>query len=91
MRRIVRAAGERPCYLELDSQPDRLDLDDSQCRLAQEQGVLVSIASDAHHGEQFGNLEYGVVQARRGWLGPKDVLNARPLAELRRLLRATFL
>jgi DNA polymerase (family 10) len=91
MQRICQAAKQRPCYLELNSQPNRLDLDDAQCRLAQEHGVLVSIASDAHHGAQFEYLDYGVVQARRGWLRAQDVLNAKPLAEVRRLLRATKL
>lgn len=91
MQRICQAAKERPCYLELDSQPNRLDLDDAHCRLAREYGVLVSIASDAHHGSQFEYLDYGVVQARRGWLRAQDVLNAKPLAEVRRLLRATMI
>lgn len=91
MARICAAAKARPCYLELNSQPQRLDLDDVHCRLAREHGVLVSIASDAHHGSQFACLDEGIVQARRGWLRAGDVLNTRPLAELRRLLRATFL
>jgi DNA polymerase (family 10) len=91
MQRICQAAKERPCYLELDSQPNRLDLDDPHCRLAREHGVLVSIARDAHHGSQFEYLDYGIVQARRGWLRAQDVLNAKPLAEVRRLLRATMI
>jgi DNA polymerase (family 10) len=91
MERICAAAKSRPCYLELNGMPERLDLDDADCRLAREHGVLVSIASDAHAGAQFGNLDFGVVQARRGWLRARDVLNTRRLAEARRLLRATFL
>jgi DNA polymerase (family 10) len=91
MERICAAAKSRPCYLELNGQPERLDLDDANCRLAREHGVLVSIASDAHGGAQFGNLDFGIVQARRGWLRARDVLNTRRLAEVRRLLRATFL
>ncbi len=91
MERICTAAKSRPCYLELNGMPERLDLDDANCRLAREQGVLVSIASDAHAGVQFGNLGFGVVQARRGWLRARDVLNTRSLAEVQRLLRATFL
>lgn len=91
MERICAAAKSRPCYLELNGMPERLDLDDASCRLAREQGVLVSIASDAHVGAQFANLDFGVTQARRGWLRARDVLNTRRLADLRRLLRATFL
>ena len=90
-QRVCVAAKERPCYLELDGQPDRLDLDDAHCRVAREQGVLVSIASDAHHSAQFENLNYGVVQARRGWLRAQDVLNTKPLKEVRRLLRAAMM
>jgi DNA polymerase (family 10) len=48
--------------------------------------VLVSINSDAHSVLEFDNLRYGIGQARRGWLEKKDVLNALPLAKLRRLL-----
>jgi DNA polymerase (family 10) len=91
MERICAEAKSRPCYLELNGMPQRLDLNDVHCRLAREHGVLVSIASDAHGGVQFENLGHGVVQARRGWLRPADVLNTRRLPELRRLLRATFL
>jgi DNA polymerase (family 10) len=91
LERICRAAKSRPCFLELDAQPQRLDLDDTQCRMAREHGVLVSIASDAHAGAQFENLEYGAIQARRGWLTADDVLNSRRLGEVRALLRSTFI
>jgi DNA polymerase (family 10) len=89
--KIVAAARARPCYLELNSQPTRLDMDDVMCKTAQEQGVLVSIASDAHEGAELAGLTYGVRQARRGWLTAKDVLNARPLTELRKPLSRTRL
>lgn len=88
MARIVRHAAGRGCFLELDSQPQRLDLQDIYCHMAREQGVLVSINSDAHGAEDLDYLRYGVQQARRGWLEKAQVLNARPLAQVRRLLRA---
>ena len=88
MARLCSAAHARPFYLELDSQPQRLDLDDVHCRMAREHGVLVSIASDAHSAGQLDYLSFGVTQARRGWLTARDVLNTRPLAALRRLLGA---
>jgi len=88
--RIFAVAKARPCFVELDSQPRRLDLDDVKCRLAREQGVLVSIASDAHSAQQFDCLEGGVLQARRGWLTAADVLNSRPRAEVLRLLKSTI-
>jgi len=90
LERVVAACAERGCFIELNAQPARLDLDDAGCRLAAEHGVLVSIASDAHRPEDFAALEGGVTQARRGWLGPGDVLNTLPLTKLRRLLRRTM-
>jgi len=89
MPRIIRHARERHCYLELNAHPERLDLLDTHCQLAREEGVLVSINSDAHSSADFDNLRFGVGQARRGWLEKKDVLNTRPLAALRKLLAAT--
>ncbi len=90
MAEIIRHAAERGCYLELNSQPERLDLDDVNCLAAREAGVLVSIDSDAHTTHDFATLEHGVLQARRGWLGPDDVLNTRPLSALLPLLEATM-
>lgn len=84
--RVLKHARERGCFVELDAHPERLDLNDVACRMAKDQGVLVSIDSDAHSAQDFGNLQFGIGQARRGWLEKKDVLNTRPLAELRRLL-----
>ncbi|HEX7972176.1 MAG TPA: PHP domain-containing protein [Thiobacillus sp.] len=89
MLRLIRHARARGCFLELNAHPERLDLLDSQCQMAKEEGVLVSIDSDAHSTFDFSNLKYGVGQARRGWLEKDDVLNTRPLAALRRLLKRT--
>ena len=86
MLAVVRKAKRRGVFLELNAHPDRLDLTDVHCRMARDEGVLVAISSDAHGVDGFEALRYGVGQARRGWLEKKDVLNARPLAELRRLL-----
>jgi DNA polymerase (family 10) len=90
MLRIIRHARDRGCFLELNAHPDRLDLLDSHCQMAKEEGVLVSINSDAHSTFDFANLKYGVGQARRGWLEKDDVLNTRPLAALRRLIKRTM-
>jgi DNA polymerase (family 10) len=90
MVRVIRHARDRGCFLELNAHPERLDLLDVHCRMAREEGVLVSIDSDAHGGLDFANLGYGVGQARRGWLEAKDVLNTRPLADLLPLLRRTM-
>jgi len=90
MPRIIRKARERGCYLELNAHPERLDLLDTYCQAARDEGVLVSINSDAHGVLDFDHLRFGVGQARRGWLEAKDVLNTRPLAELRPLLKRTM-
>jgi DNA polymerase (family 10) len=90
MQRIIRHARQRGCFLELNAHPERLDLLYSQCQSAKAEGVLVSINSDAHSSFDFGNLRYGVGQARRGWLTKADVLNTRPLAALRKLLKRTM-
>src|SRR5574340_124068 len=90
MLRIIRHARQRGCFLELNAHPERLDLLDSHCQSAREEGVLVSIDSDAHSTFDFANLRYGVGQARRGWLEKADVLNTRSLAALRKLLKRTM-
>ncbi|MGZ5104737.1 MAG: DNA polymerase/3'-5' exonuclease PolX [Usitatibacter sp.] len=90
MLAIVRKARERGIALELNAHPDRLDLTDVHCRMAKDEGVLVAIGSDAHATDGFDMLRYGVGQGRRGWLAKKDVLNTRPLAELKRLLGQNF-
>ena len=87
---VTRAAKKRGCFLELNAQPDRLDLDDVRARMAREEGVLVAVNSDAHGTFDFEHLRYGVGQARRGWLEAKDVLNTRRLNELKPLLRRTM-
>jgi DNA polymerase (family 10) len=87
MPRIIRKARATGCHLELNAHPERLDLLDRHCRMAKEEGVLVSVNSDAHSVHEFDNLRFGVGQARRGWLEEKDVLNTRTLTEVRRLLK----
>ena len=86
MQAVIRKARRRGAFLELNAQPERLDLTDTHCRMARDEGVLVSINSDAHATQGLDALAYGVGQARRGWLEAEDVLNTRPLAKLRHLL-----
>ncbi len=88
--RVIAHAAQRGCYLELNSQPLRLDLDDLACMKAREAGVLVAIDTDAHSPADLDLRVHGIAQARRGWLEAADVLNARPLAELRPLLARTM-
>ena len=88
IQRIARGGARTwGCFLEPNAQPKRLDLTDVHARMAREEGVLVAIDSDAHSVNDFANLNYSIGQARRGWLEAADVLNTRPLTELRGLLR----
>jgi len=87
LERVLEGARERGRVMELNGQPDRLDLDDRACRLAKDIGVKVAIATDAHRVADLDLMRFGLDQARRGWLEPDDVVNTRPLKELLRLLR----
>jgi DNA polymerase (family 10) len=82
------ACARSGCAVELNGSPHRLDLEARWLAMAKERGVLVSIAADAHAVDELVHLEHGVVIARRAGLGPEDVLNARPLADLRAWLAA---
>jgi len=90
MAAVIRKAKERGCFLELNANPQRLDLTDTHCQMAKEAGVLIAVNTDAHSVAEFGQLRYGLGQARRGWLEKKDVLNTRPLNELLKLLKQTM-
>ncbi len=87
IKRLMRAAIERNCFLEVNAQPTRLDLSDAHCRMAKEMGLKLAISSDAHTTETLNYLRFGVDQARRGWLEPDDVINTRKLDALLRLFK----
>ena len=75
MEKVFSAAKASGVCMEVNSFPDRLDLKDVHCRLAGQSGVRVAIGTDAHRAEQMDYIRFGVITARRGWLGKKDVLN----------------
>lgn len=75
-------AKETNTYLEINSQPERLDLGDSDARRARDLGVKLVISTDAHDSRSLDYIRYGVAQARRAWLQKEDVLNTFPLEEL---------
>lgn len=85
--RVLEAARDAGCAVELDGDPRRLDLPDRHCQLAREIGVPVALVSRASRPEELERMRYAVDHARRGWLEAGDTLNARPLAELRKALR----
>jgi len=87
MERVAVAAHALGCCLEINAQPDRLDLNDMHIHAAKQAGVKFAISTDAHSTDAFACMRFGIDQARRGWLTADDVINARPLADLRKLLR----
>jgi len=89
LERIIEAARERGCFLEINANPDRLDLSDSHCRMAKDMGLKLAISTDAHSVANMDFIRYGVDQARRGWLEPDDILNTRSLKQLKKMLKRT--
>jgi DNA polymerase (family 10) len=85
--RVIDAVRKHGKIIELNSHPNRLDLDWTHCRRAKEKGVLMSINPDAHSTADLENIEYGIATARRGWLEEKDILNTRDLDGVRHVLK----
>ena len=87
MTRVIEAAAAAGVALEINSQVDRLDLDDLHARRARDAGARIVIDSDAHSTAALGQVRWGVTVARRAWLTAADVLNTRPVEALTRALR----
>ena len=88
VERVVERAAETGTALEINSQPDRLDLRDTHARLAGEAGVRIPITTDAHSTGALDYAELGVAQARRAWLTKEQILNTRSVARHRRSSRS---
>jgi DNA polymerase (family 10) len=86
--RVLEKAVETGTFLEINAQPDRLDLADSHARAAAEAGVRIVISTDAHRIHELDNLELGVAQARRGWVTREQIVNARSWAQVRKLMKS---
>jgi len=80
--KIIREARDNGKILEIDGQPNRLDLDEIWARRAMEEDVSIVIDSDAHSTGELENIRYGVITARRAWLEPRNVLNTLSLENL---------
>ncbi|MBO8126838.1 MAG: DNA polymerase/3'-5' exonuclease PolX [Firmicutes bacterium] len=87
MNRVIDLAVETGTALEINSFPDRLDLDDLTARKALQRGATIVINTDSHHLEQLAYMTYGVAMARRAWAGPGQILNCKDLTSLRKWLR----
>jgi DNA polymerase (family 10) len=75
MEKLMEAAAQRGCFMELNAHPKRLDLSAEHCQMAKQLGVKVAISTDAHSTDQLNYMRLGIGQARRGWLSADDVLN----------------
>ncbi len=87
IERAVEKALETGTLLEINSQPDRLDLSDVNARLAGEAGVKIVVSSDAHQLKALDYVDFGIAQARRAWLTPDQIANTRTWAQLRKLMK----
>jgi DNA polymerase (family 10) len=87
MEKIMKTAKETGCFMELNAHPDRLDLDDVNCRMAKDLGVKIVLSTDAHSIDGLDYMRFGVGQARRGWLEADDVLNTIAVTKLKKELK----
>ncbi|HEV2774404.1 MAG TPA: PHP domain-containing protein, partial [Solirubrobacteraceae bacterium] len=88
---VIAAAARTGTMLEINSAPDRRDLDDVNARAAAENGVLLLVDSDAHGADRLQHVRWGIATARRAWLTPEHVANTRPweqFAALRKRARS---
>src|SRR3990172_5992473 len=82
VEKVFAAAHEHGVVLELNANPERLDLCDRHVKLARDRGMKIIISTDAHHPDHFAFMRYGVITARRGWMDKKSVLNSYPADKL---------
>ncbi len=87
MDEIIKAAKGEGVVLEINAQPERLDLNDVLAKTAKENGNLFVISTDSHDVESLNFMEYGINQARRGWVEKEDVINTLSLRELKSVLK----
>jgi DNA polymerase (family 10) len=87
IERVVEKALETGTFLEINSQPDRLDLSDVNARLAGEAGVKIVVSSDAHQVKALDYVDFGIAQARRAWLTADQIANTRTWAQLRKQMK----
>lgn len=87
LEKILKIARETGTILEINSYPERLDLNDINIKKAKEMGVKMVINTDAHQVDQMRYIEYGIAQARRGWAEKEDIINCWPLEQLLKFLK----
>ena len=85
--RVAAAAVKNGVWLEINASPERLDLHGPLIRSAKAKGARFTISTDAHHPKHLAGMRYGVITARRGWLGPRDIMNTLPAAKFAAALK----
>jgi len=75
LEQVIAAAADNETLLEINGSPQRRDLNDVHARMAKEAGVKIVLNTDARGTGTLSNMDYAIATARRGWLGPKDILN----------------
>jgi DNA polymerase (family X) len=87
MDAVLMAAAKHKVAMELNSYPDRLDLNDIHLRQAKQRGVKIVINTDSHHTSHLDKIRFGIMQARRAWLTKNDVLNTLPPAAFAKAMK----
>jgi DNA polymerase (family X) len=87
MDAILKSAAKHKVAMELNSYPERLDLNDIHLRQAKQHGVKIVINTDSHHTSHLDKIRYGILQARRAWLTKEDVLNTLPAAKFTKAMK----
>jgi DNA polymerase (family 10) len=87
MDAVLEVAARNKVAMELNAYPDRLDLCDRHLRMAKQRGVKIVINTDSHHTSHMEKIRYGVLQARRAWLTPEDVLNTLPVDKFAKAMK----
>jgi DNA polymerase (family 10) len=84
---VLKAAAKHKVAMELNSYPERLDLNDVHLRVAKQHGVKIVINTDSHHTSHMEKIRYGITQARRAWLTKDDVLNTLPAQKFAKAMK----
>lgn len=88
MEKVIQHAAQRGCWMEINANPRRLDLNDLHAREAIGRGIPLAINTDAHHVDQLRLMRHGVVQARRAWVEKKHIVNTKSLQAFKKMVKS---
>ncbi len=87
IEKVFSYAKQNGCFLEINAQPERLDLSDIYVKMAKDMGIKMAVSTDAHNIFSLDYMKYGIYQARRGWCEKEDIINTNSLNSLKKLLK----